>query len=161
MQQPSGAPAVVAAEVPGRTRSSYPEPFAAKVAGRIKRPLGDVFGLRNFGVNLTTLPSGASTALHHRHSRQDEFVYVVQGFPTLFTDSGAVRLGPGMCAGFPARGTAHHLVNRDPEDAVILEIGDRSPDDRAEYPDDDLMALLASGGTWRFEHKDGRPYERA
>jgi uncharacterized cupin superfamily protein len=113
------------------------------VAGRIKRALGDVFGLRNFGVNLTTLQSGASTALHHRHSRQDEFVYVVHGFPTLFTDSGAVRLRPGMCAGFPAGGTAHHLVNEGPEDAVILEIGDRSPNDTDEYPDDDLVATRA------------------
>ncbi len=38
---------------PGR---SYPEPFATRVAGRVRRPLGDFFGLTNFGVNLTRLP---------------------------------------------------------------------------------------------------------
>lgn len=41
--------------------SNYPEPFASLMQGRIKRPLGDLFGLTNFGVNLTTLkPGGAS-----------------------------------------------------------------------------------------------------
>jgi len=48
--------AVVAAEVPVRSKpSAYPEPFAARMAGREKRQLGDVFGLANFGVNLTRL----------------------------------------------------------------------------------------------------------
>ncbi len=46
--------AVVAAEVaPRRTPSSYPEPFASRMSGRVKRQLGDVFGLANFGANLT------------------------------------------------------------------------------------------------------------
>ena len=40
--------------------TNYPEPFAARVDGRLKRPLGDLFGLRNFGVNLTRLAPGAA-----------------------------------------------------------------------------------------------------
>ncbi len=67
--------ALVAADVPPRTKpSNYPEPFASRMAGRVKRPLGDLFGLKNFGVNLTCLLPGAVSALHHRHSRQDEFI---------------------------------------------------------------------------------------
>ena len=81
--------ALVAADVPPRTKpSNYPEPFASRMAGRVKRPLGDVFGLKNFGVNLTCLLPGAISALHHRHSRQDEFIYVLDGAPTLITDAG-------------------------------------------------------------------------
>lgn len=42
--------AIVAAEAPPRARqSSYPEPFAARVTGRVKHPLGDLFGLRTSG----------------------------------------------------------------------------------------------------------------
>jgi hypothetical protein len=26
------------------------------------------------------------------------------------------------------------------------------------YPGDDLQGLLGEDGTWRFSHKDGRPY---
>jgi len=52
------------------------------------------------------------TALRHAHSRQDEFDYILQGSPTLYTDEGATRLVPGMCVGFKAgTGNGHHLVN--------------------------------------------------
>ena len=63
--------AIVALAVAPRAKASnYPEPFASRMRGRVKRPLGDHFGLRNFGVNLTELASGGESALLHRHSRQ-------------------------------------------------------------------------------------------
>ena len=53
MQMKDHPAAVSASDVPPRSKpSNYPEPFASRMAGRIKRPLGDVFGLKNFGVNL-------------------------------------------------------------------------------------------------------------
>ena len=143
---------------PRRTPSNYPEPFASQMAGREKRPLGDLFGLRNFGVNLARLHPGARSALHHRHSRQDEFVFVLEGEPTLVGDAGVMLLRPGMCAGFPADGPAHHLENRSQGDVVYLEIGDRQAGDEVAYPADDLRAVLGAEGRWRFTHKDGSPY---
>jgi uncharacterized cupin superfamily protein len=119
--------------------------------------LGDLFGLTNFGVNLTTLAPGAESALMHRHGKQDEFVYILEGTPTLITETGETPLRPGLCAGFPAGGTAHHLVNRSDAPVVYLEIGDRTPGDLAEYPNDDLQAAHEDG-RWFFTHKDGRPY---
>ncbi|WP_330083050.1 cupin domain-containing protein [Methylocystis iwaonis] len=151
--------AVEAAAVAPRSRPSvYPEPFAARMAGREKRVLGDLFGLSNFGANLTRLAPGAQSALMHRHSRQDEFIYILEGAPTLVTESDEMALSPGMCAGFPAGGLAHHLVNRTDTDAVYLEIGDRTAGDSADYPEDDLEARLGPDGRWQFFHKDGRPY---
>src|SRR5512140_1511211 len=115
--------AFLAAEAPPRTRPSiYPEPYASRVAGREKRPLGDLFGLGNFGVNLTTLAPGAASALRHAHTKQDEFVYIVQGHPTLHTDEGRTALAPGMCAGFRAgTGNGHRLVNETGDVVVYLE----------------------------------------
>jgi uncharacterized cupin superfamily protein len=128
------------------------------MAGRQKRPLGDLFGLRNFGVNLTRLAPGAVSALRHAHSKQDEFVYILQGKPTLHTDEGKTQLSPGMCAGFKAAtGNGHRLINETSVEVVYLEVGDRTSGDEGTYPDDDLKACLAEGG-WRFLHKDGRPY---
>jgi len=152
--------ALVAAEAPPRTKpSNYPEPFASRMAGREKRPLGDLFGLTRFGVNLTRLAPGAVSALRHAHTKQDEFVYVLAGHPTLITDAGETPLSPGMCAGFKAgTGDAHHLVNRTDEEVVYLEIGDRAAGDRVTYPDDDIQAVQDADGRWRFTHKDGRPY---
>ncbi|MBG0798816.1 cupin domain-containing protein [Methylocystis sp. L43] len=151
--------AVEAADVAPRAKASnYPEPFAARVRGRKKRSLGDVFGLTNFGVNLTRLAPGAQSALKHRHSRQDEFVFILDGEPTLLRDDEEILLRAGMCAGFPAQGAAHCLVNRTDGDVVYLEIGDRSAGDAATYPDDDLAATLGPDGHWIMTHKDGRPY---
>ncbi len=154
------AVALAAAAVPPRARpSTYPDPFAARMAGRAKRALGEAFGLTRFGVNLTSLAPGAQSALRHGHSRQDEFVYVLAGTPTLITDAGETPLAPGLCAGFKAGdGNAHHLVNRGAEVALYLEIGDRTPGDAAFYPDDDLTADLDAEGRWRYLHKDGSPY---
>ena len=151
--------ALEASAVPSRrVRSVYPEPFAALFEGRDKKALGAAFGLSNFGVNLTRLAPGAISALRHAHSRQDEFVYILEGHPTLHTDEGATPLAPGMCAGFKAgTGNAHQLANASDQDVVYLEIGDRTSGDEATYPDHDLIAREASGA-WTFLHKDGRPY---
>ena len=159
-QKPTDKPiAVVAAEVAPRTKpSNYPEPFFSRMAKREKRQLGDVFGLRNFGVNLTRLAPSAISSLRHSHAKQDEFIYVVSGHPTLHTDQGRMRLSPGMCAGFRAgTGDSHHLYNETGEDVLYLEIGDRTPDEQVTYPDDDLQ-FVRNAGKAQFAHKDGTPY---
>jgi uncharacterized cupin superfamily protein len=145
--------------VPARRTTSYPEPFRQVVAGREKRALGDAAGLTNFGVNLTRLDPGAASALRHWHEKQDEFVYVLEGELVLITDEGECVLRAGMAAGFPAgRDCGHQLVNRSDRPALYLEVGDRTPGDRAHYGADDLEAALDADGRWRFTHKDGRPY---
>ena len=151
--------ALVAADVAPRAKSSnYPEPFFSRVAGRAKRPLGDLFGLTNFGVNLTRLAPGAPSALRHAHTRQDEFVYILEGRPTLVTNARRTALKAGMCAGFKAgTGDAHHLVNDTEDDVVYLEIGDRTAGDAVDYPDDDL-AVVTIDGRRQMAHKDGTPY---
>jgi uncharacterized cupin superfamily protein len=151
--------ALRAADVPPQTtKTNYPEPFASMVAGRTKRRLGEAFGLKNFGVNLTHLAPGAVSALRHSHAKQDELIYIVEGEPVLITDAGETKMKAGDCAGFRAgSGDAHHLVNRGKTNVVYLEIGDRTPGEAVVYPDDDLdMAVI--DGKMRFTHKDGRPY---
>jgi uncharacterized cupin superfamily protein len=160
MQPPEKPTAIRATDDQLRTKpSNYPEPFASRMGGREKRALGNVFGLSNFGVNLTRLAPGAQSALRHSHTRQDEFVYVLEGHPTLVTDEGRTPLAPGMCAGFEAgNGNGHHLINESAEDVVYLEVGDRTASDEGSYPDDDLKALMQADGNWAFVHKDGTPY---
>jgi len=159
MPGPTCPVAVFADEAPpGIKPSSYPEPFASRMTGRRKQPLGDLFGLANFGVNLTRLAPGAVSALRHAHTRQDEFVYILRGHPTLHTDEGRAKLSPGMCAGFRAgSGNGHRLINETGDEVAYLEVGDRTPGDEGSYPDDDLKALMVDG-KWRFVHKDGSPY---
>lgn len=157
--EPSFPQAIVAIDAPARvTPSIYPEPFASRMVGRLKRPLGDLFGLTNFGVNLTRLAPKAVSSLRHAHSKQDEFVYVLEGSVTLVTDEGRVQLASGMCAGFKAgTGNGHCLINESASEVIYLEVGDRTPADEGSYPDDDLKAILRNG-SWQFLHKDGTPY---
>ena len=84
MKPPALDPATVAV----KTGTSYPEPFRGMVGGRRKRALGDALGLTSYGVNLVELPPGAMSSMRHWHSRQDEFVYVLEGELTLITDAG-------------------------------------------------------------------------
>ena len=155
----SGTPALRALDVEARTRTIYPQPFAQRVAGRAKHALGDAFGLKNFGVNLTRLAPGSQSALRHAHTRQDEFVYALAGEATLVTGAGETVLRAGMCAGFRAgNGDAHHIVNRGTSEFVYLEVGDRTAGDAVDYPDDDLKAVFGEDGKWRMTRKDGSSY---
>ncbi|MDB5853938.1 MAG: Cupin 2 conserved barrel domain protein [Herminiimonas sp.] len=125
--------------------------------GRVKRPLGDLFGLQSFGVNHVTLSAGATSALFHRHSVQDECILVLSGEVTLVHDAGETLLAAGMFVGFPKNGSAHQLINRSGTEATYIEIGDRQAGDGVSYPRDDLVAVRAENGC-AFTHKDGAPY---
>jgi uncharacterized cupin superfamily protein len=160
MNSPKTPPAIRASEAPPRAKQTgYPADMAKMVAGRSKHPLGDLFGLTNFGVNLTRLAPGAHSALRHAHGKQDEFVYLLEGEAVLITDAGETPLNAGMCAGFKAgTGDAHHLHNRSQKDALFLEVGDRSAGDSVSYPDNDVVAVFGSDGKWKYTKKDGTPY---
>ena len=151
-------PALEPASVPERRGSGYPEPFRSRMGDRVKRRLGDACGLTRFGVNLVTLPPGGQSALRHWHTAEDEFVYVLEGEVTLVTDGGEQLLRAGDCAGYPAgKADAHHFINRSDAPARYLEIGNRDPQDRAHYPDDDL-AMAGERQDVRYVHKDGSTY---
>ena len=159
MTAPDDPIAIMAVEAPPRAKPSiYPSAFATRMEGHVKHPLGDLFEIANFGVNLTRLQPGAVSALRHNHSKQDEFIFVLEGNPTLHTDEGLTPLRPGMCAGFKAgTGKSHRLFNDTQSDVVYLEVGDRTPGDEVSYPDDDIHGHQVGGG-WIFTHKDGTPY---
>jgi uncharacterized cupin superfamily protein len=142
--------------VPTRAGSGYPPPFDGPCLTRLRQRLAVAGGLRDFGVNLMTLPPGAWSSQRHWHSHEDEFVYVLEGTLTLVENDGETLLHAGDCAAFP-KGAAngHHLINRSMETARYLEVGSRSPDDLITCADIDLMSATKDG---RFVRKDGRPY---
>lgn len=92
-------------------------------------------------------------------SSQDEFIFVIEGYPTLIIGEEKIILNPGDCYGFKA-GTniPHQLINLSQENVTYLEIGDRTEGDEVEYPNDDLKAVQIANGVWKLTHKDGRLY---
>jgi uncharacterized cupin superfamily protein len=137
----------------------YPAPFDQPCRARERRRLGDVAGLRQFGVNLLRLPPGAWSSQRHWHTTSDEFVYVISGEVTLVTDAGAEILRAGDAAGFKAGDRdGHCLQNRSAAEVLVLEIGTRDADDAGHYSDIDMMAPM--GGTPSlYTRCDGTPYE--
>ena len=145
--------------LPESNATSYPDPYRADNQQRWYRRLGDHAGLKNYGVNLARIVPGGQSSHRHAHSRQDEFIYVLEGEVVLETNAGTEVLRPGMCAGFPAgTGNAHRFVNRSTSDVVLLVIGDRTGGDEVSYPDIDMHARLGDDGKYRFLHKNGKPY---
>lgn len=144
--------------IPVMTGTGYPDPFAEAVSGRSRQALGDAGGITQFGVNMVELQPGAASSQRHWHSREDEFVMVVSGELTLITDEGETLMRAGDCAAFPAgRPNGHHLVNRGWGTALFLVVGSRSKEDRATYPDIDL---LYDGSTDSYTRRDGTPYPK-
>jgi len=151
-------PKIDIANIAVDTRTNYPAPFDRVVGGRERRRLGNAVGLDQFGVNLTTLKPGAASALRHWHEKEDELVYILEGEVVLIEDGGETVLKPGNAAGFKANsGNGHHLFNKSSRDAVYLEIGTRSKQERVEYPDVDLLVVRDDKGM-RYTHKNGEPY---
>ncbi|HTW70083.1 MAG TPA: cupin domain-containing protein [Acetobacteraceae bacterium] len=145
--------------LPESNATGYPDPYRAANQLRWNRRLGDHAGLANFGVNITRIVPGGQSSFRHAHSRQDEFIYVLQGEAVLETNAGTETLRPGMCVGFPAgTGNAHRFLNRSASDVLLLVIGDRTAGDEVTYPDVDMHLRLLPDGTPLFSRKDGTPY---
>ena len=151
----------MATEVTENSASSYPEPFGQSQTKRAYRRLGDHAGLKNYGVNMVRVLPGGQSSARHAHTKQDEFVYVLEGELVLVTDAGRETVGPGTCIGFPAgTGDGHHFLNLSHAEAVFLVVGDRSAGDEVSYPDIDLAWKRGPDGVKGYFHKDGTPYSR-
>ena len=142
--------------------TGYPEEFAGPCKPRRRWRLGDAVGLDQFGVNLLRLPDGAWSSQRHWHEGEDEFVWVVSGEVVLVEgmpgEPGVETvLRAGDCAGFKAGvPNGHKIENRSGAEAVLLEVGTRSPGgDSGDSPDLDMVFREAG-----YFHRDGTPYPK-
>lgn len=137
-----------------RRGSGYPPPHDEPCKGRFRSRLGSAAGLTQFGVNRLTLNPGVWSSQRHWHTRDEEFIMVLEGEVVLITDAGEEVLRAGDCAGFKAGDPdGHHVINRSDKVAVVLEIGTSHDDDVCTYSDIDMVAT--DGG---YVHKNGQPY---
>jgi uncharacterized cupin superfamily protein len=147
--------------IPIHVGSGYPAPFAEAVAKRQRKRLAEAAGLDKIGITLLRLPPGTWSTQRHWHMHSDEFVYVLSGEVVLVTDDGEEIMRAGDAAGFKASDqNGHHLQNRSPADALILEIGNHLDNDTAYYPDIDLIASLIDGRSV-LTQRDGTVYNAA
>ena len=101
----------------------------------IAAALGRQLGLERIGVNHETIFPGGRSSMPHAHSRDEEFVFVAAGRPTLWVDGHLTELGPGDSVAFPAgTGIAHTFINNSKEAIGLLIVGEHNPEDRVHYP---------------------------
>lgn len=97
--------------------------------------LGSKLGLERIGVNHETIFPGTGSSIPHCHSRDEEFVFVVSGHPSLWIDGNLHQLKAGDAVAFPAgTGIAHTFLNNTDESIELLIVGEHSPDDKVHYP---------------------------
>jgi uncharacterized cupin superfamily protein len=152
-------PALDPQSVTPRSGTVYPEPYRSRVLPRSKRALGDALGLTRIGINLTTLAPGKESSMCHWHTREDEFVYVLEGELVLRTAGGEQLLRAGMCAGFAAGAeVGHQLINRSNAPAVYLEVSNREAEDTCYYTDADVdLAWNPPHARGKVTRRDGTP----
>lgn len=142
--------------IPFVSRTGYPPPLDAAVAGRFAQRLSGPGRLTQFGVNIVRLAPGAWSSHRHWHSREDEFAMMLGGELILVTEGREQVLRAGDCAAFPAGlADAHHLINRSDREASFLVVGTDIADDSCHYPDVDLHLPRNDGP---FNDKAGKPY---
>jgi uncharacterized cupin superfamily protein len=151
-------PKIDIAAIKPDTSSGYPDPYRKWVEGRSRQRLGRVAGLAQFGVNICTLKPGAQSSVRHWHESEDELVYILEGEVVLHEDGGETVLKPGDAAAWKAGvPNGHCLINRSQRDAVFIEVGTRSPADKAYYPDVDMKVERDQHGA-RYTKKNGDPF---
>ena len=103
--------------------------------GAMVRDLRSPTGLTQMGVNLREIAPGSFGTNRHWHTVEEEWVYVISG-------RGEVRIGPvraavraGTFVGFPPGPRPHHFLAQGDEPLLLLEGGERRPEDVGYYPD--------------------------
>jgi uncharacterized cupin superfamily protein len=102
-------------------------------------------------VNLMWLPPGRESYAYHRHHREEEWLYVLEGQGVARVDEVDHPVGPGDFLGFPP-GVAHGLANRGPGELRYLAGGEVVPDvEVADFPALGRRLTLAGSTAMAFE----------
>ena len=98
--------------------------------------LSNAFHLKRLGIWHDVLGPGKRTSWPHAHLREEEFVYVLKGNPSLWANGRLVPLRPGDAVGFPAgTGIAHSILNNSRKPVEMLVVGEaRVRGERLFYP---------------------------
>lgn len=112
---------------------SYPgdsETFGTSVA------LGRAFGLKRIAINYEVLAPGDRSSWPHAHSKEEEFIYILEGKPQVWIDGNVYDVGPGDCVGFPpGTGNAHTLLNNSDSVVKAIVVGEGKVEaDKIFYP---------------------------
>ncbi len=116
--------------------------------------LTDHIGLKNLGISYDYLPPGTRSAYPHAHTHEEEFVYVIQGHPTVWLDGFTKTLSPDEFAAYPSNtGLSHALINDTNDEVIYLCIGETQefPNEKISYPLNPLRQKECHRKGWSWD----------
>ncbi len=100
----------------------------------IGSPFGRAFGFKRLGIHHELLKPGRRTSWPHAEKSEDEFIYVIEGYPDVWINGELHRLNPGDGVGFKSgTGICHTFINNTEKDVRLLVVGDTNRDDNQCY----------------------------
>lgn len=109
----------------------------AKASGELLsqvKCLSAAFSLKGLIVHHETLLPGRKASSEHFHTKKEELIFILEGYPLIRLDGQSIRLRPGDVFGFPADlRVAHAIVNESNSPASFLSVGSAPVDDEVIY----------------------------
>jgi len=118
-------------------------------AVRLNKSLGDAVGLKNIGVHLVHIEPEKEATEYHIHYYEEECFYVLSGQGLLFVNEQSHAINEGDFVGFPVNTAAHNVINNGNNVLVLLVMGQRLPQDVADYPHKGKR-LYRNSGEWNL-----------
>jgi uncharacterized cupin superfamily protein len=111
-------------------------PYDGAEPMRIDVDFSDRFGLTRIGIHHQRLLPGHRSCYPHAESKEEEFVFILEGEADAWIDGWLHRVKEGDAIAFPAgTGIAHNIINNGAADMRMMVIGQRRvPGNRLFYP---------------------------
>ncbi|HEV7161979.1 MAG TPA: cupin domain-containing protein [Solirubrobacteraceae bacterium] len=102
----------------------------------LRARIGRQAGCERLGLSLWELPPGEASYPYHYHLTEEELIVVLEGAPSLRTESGVRELVAGEVVSFHSgRDGAHQLLNRTEKPVRFLSLSTSGDPDVVIYPD--------------------------
>jgi uncharacterized cupin superfamily protein len=111
-------------------------PYGGTEPMRIDVDFSNRFGLTRIGIHHQRLLPGRRTSFPHAESKEEEFIFILEGECDAWIDGWLHRVKEGDGVAFPAgTGIAHNFINNSAADVRMMVIGERNvPGNRLYYP---------------------------
>ncbi|WKD49312.1 cupin domain-containing protein [Microbulbifer spongiae] len=119
-------------------------------AVRQNQSLGDHTGITGFGFHRIAIEPGRESTELHRHTFEDECVYILQGVAEVQIGEEQYSVAEGDFIGYPAGGLPHTMKNTGDELLVCIVVGQRLDHDICDYPNKGKRLHRNRGLPWEL-----------
>ena len=124
--------------------------FLNENAQRLNKSLGDLTGLEAIGFHIIEIQPGRESTEFHNHYHEEECVYILDGEAESTVGDSVTAVKAGDFIGYRAGGLAHKLYNSGSSVLRCIVVGQRLPQDVADYPNLKKRLYRNQGMKWNL-----------